>query len=284
MGPDEEQRPAALGAEAEARGRLLDAVLEAIDVAVVAADPAGRLTLFNRAAREWHGLDTDPTVAPGDLADRYRLFRADGVTPLPSAESPLLRALHGGRVRGAELIIQGAGGEPRHAVAEGRSLTAADGTPLGAVVAMTDVTADRARQRALAAAHAELLRSHAALEQFAAVVSHDLASPMGVVYGYLELLGDHYRAELDERGQKWVASAMRAVSRIQALIDSLLRCARAGGDPYRRADADLREIVDQALTDLRDPLRESGPTARPAAPPATPAGDTAVSSSTAPGA
>jgi signal transduction histidine kinase len=260
---------AELAAEAEARKQFTDAVLETIEVAVVAADPSGHLALFNRAARDWHSLDADPSVEPSDFADRYRLFRTDGITPLPGAEIPLLRALHGDTVRGAELIIRDADRRSRHVITEGRALAAADGTPLGAVVAMTDVTADRARQRALEAAHAELLRSNAELEQFAAVVSHDLASPMGVVYGYLELLGDHYTTELDERGHKWITSAMRAVRRMQALIESLLMYARAGSGPCRREDTDLGEIVDQALMDLRDRLRESGATVRVSTPPAT---------------
>jgi signal transduction histidine kinase len=257
-----------LAAEAEARQQFTDTVLETIDVAVVAADRSGHLTVFNRAARDWHGLDADPSIEPADFADRYRLFRADGVTPLPSEEVPLLRALHGGAVHGAEMIIRPDDREPRHVVAGGRALTTADGVPLGAVVAMADVTADRRRQRDLQLAHAELLRSNAELEQFAAVVSHDLAAPLSVVNGYLELLGDHYTDEIDEGGHKWITSAMRAVGRMQALIESLLTYARAGSGPCRREDTDLGDVVDQALTDLRDRIREGGATVRVTSPPA----------------
>jgi signal transduction histidine kinase len=258
-----------LAAEAETRKHFTDTVLDTVDVAIVAADPSGHLTVFNRAARDWHGLDADPSIAPDDFADRYRLFRTDGVTPLTSDEIPLLRALRGGAVHGAEMIIQPDGREPRHVVAGGRALTTADGTSLGAVVAMADVTADRSRQRALQLAHAELLRSNAELEQFAAVVGHDLAAPLGVVNGYLELLSDNYAGDIDERGQKWITSAMRAVGRMQALIESLLTYARAGSGPCRRADADLHEVVDQALMDLRDCVRTSGATVLVTGEPAT---------------
>lgn len=44
----------------EERHELIDVILETIDVGVVVAGPDGRLSLFNRAARDWHGLEVDP--------------------------------------------------------------------------------------------------------------------------------------------------------------------------------------------------------------------------------
>jgi signal transduction histidine kinase len=134
-------------------------------------------------------------------------------------------------------------------------------------------TEAEARQQELQLAHAELLRSNAELEQFAAVVSHDLAAPLGVVNGYLELVGEHYAGELGEQGQKWITSGMCAVGRMQALIDSLLRYARAGSGPCRRERTGLADLVDQALMDLRDQLREGGTTVRVTGPAAVLTGD-----------
>jgi C4-dicarboxylate-specific signal transduction histidine kinase len=243
--------------EAEARQEFTDVVLETIDVAVVAADPSGHLTLFNRAARDWHGLDADPTIDPRDFSDRYKLFRTDGL-PMTEDEVPLLRALHGGRVVGAEMIIKHPGRNPVHVNSSGRALTAPDGSPLGAVVAMNDVTPDRAQRAALAATNAELQRSNTELEQFAGVVSHDLAAPLGVVGGYLELLADLYEGELDAQARKWVLSATRAVGRMQHLIEALLNYAQAGNGPCKLQTADLGEAADQAVMDLRAAIRDSG--------------------------
>ncbi|MFI7601897.1 ATP-binding protein [Actinoplanes sp. NPDC049681] len=256
---------AGLLAEAEARQEFTDAVLETIDVAVVAADPSGHLSMFNRAGRAWHGLDADASLEPEELPERYQLFRADGVTPLPADEIPLLCALRDGSVHGAEMIIRPSGIPPRHVVASGRAMTSPGGTPLGAVVAMTDVTADRAQRRALEQAHtdlaatiAELQRSNLELEQFAGVVSHDLAAPLAVVNGYLELLSDEYGDRLDPQAQKWMGSATRAIARMQGLISALLTYARAGSEPCRREKTDLGEIAGQALSDLRDSVADVG--------------------------
>jgi diguanylate cyclase (GGDEF)-like protein len=147
---------AELAAAAEARQRFTETVLDTIDVAVVAADHTGHLTLFNRAARDWHGLEADPDLNPGDHADRYDLFEADGVTALAADRIPLACALRDGEVRGAEIVIKQAGQPARHLVTSGRSLIAGDGRVLGAVVAMSDVTSDRVQRQALHQAHQRL--------------------------------------------------------------------------------------------------------------------------------
>ncbi|GAA2701322.1 sensor histidine kinase [Actinoplanes palleronii] len=254
----ERRRQARLNAElveiTEARQRWTETLLETIDVAVVACDQAARLTLFNRTAREWHGLDADPTVDPSDFSGRYALFDTDGVTPLPADRIPLMRALHEGTVSNAEIIIRRRSGDPMHLISNGRALIAPDGTPLGAVVAMNDVTTDRAQQRVieqarreLSAANEELRRSNADLNNFAGAVSHDLVAPLGAVGGYLELLEDVVSGQ--ERA--WVDAASRAVTRMRDLIGSLLGYAKAGSAPVQRVIADLGEVFDSVVADLR---------------------------------
>jgi signal transduction histidine kinase len=101
----------------------------------------------------------------------------------------------------------------------------------------------------LGAAVTELRRSNAELEAFAAVVSHDLAAPLTVVNGYLEELGEHYAG--DPLATRWIAAGTRAVGRMSKLITSLLSYARAGSAPCRVEPADLTDLVDQAVNDLR---------------------------------
>ncbi|XVV09411.1 sensor histidine kinase [Actinoplanes sp. CA-131856] len=101
-----------------------------------------------------------------------------------------------------------------------------------------------------AATIAELSRSNTELEQFAGVVSHDLAAPLSVVSGYLELL-DERMSGADPQSEKWIAAGTRAVGRMQRLITSLLTYARAGNAPYQPEPTPLAELVELALTDLR---------------------------------
>ncbi|GLW32564.1 sensor histidine kinase [Actinoplanes regularis] len=249
-----------LAAIAEARQRWTDTLLETIDVAVIACDRDGRLSLFNRVAREWQGVDADPDADPHDFPARYELFEADGVTRLSAERVPLLLALQEGLVSNAEIVIRRPGGEPIQASVNGRALIAPDGTPLGAVVAMHDVTADRTQQRLieqarreLAAANEELRRSNVDLTNFAGAVSHDLVAPLGAVGGCLELLED----AVDGQARDWVGAASRAVTRMRDLISSLLGYAQAGSAPIRSVTADLGEVFGSVLTDLQAEIRSA---------------------------
>ncbi|MGZ8377342.1 MAG: PAS domain S-box protein [Gemmatirosa sp.] len=127
---------------------FLAATLESLSDGVVACDAEGRLTLFNRATREFHGLPEEP-LPPDQWAGRYNLYRADGTTPLPTDEIPLLRAFRGEEVRDTEFVIAPVDAEARVVRANGRSIVGAAGDKLGAVVAMRDVTGSRRTEAAL---------------------------------------------------------------------------------------------------------------------------------------
>jgi len=118
---------------------LLDAVLESLEVGVAACGADGRLTLFNRAARDMFGAD-DADLSIAQWSSHYGLFEDDGVTPLDEARIPLVRALRGETVRNASVAIVNGAGAPRRVLVSGRALEGADGEALGAVVAINDVT------------------------------------------------------------------------------------------------------------------------------------------------
>jgi diguanylate cyclase (GGDEF)-like protein/PAS domain S-box-containing protein len=123
----------------EQKQALLDAVLNSVDVGVVACDAHGEITVFNRAASFFQGVDERAVPAEG-WAEAFNLYRADGTTPLPKDEVPLLRALSGEIVVNAELTMVPDSGAPRFVFASGRPLLSLAGENLGAVMAMKDVT------------------------------------------------------------------------------------------------------------------------------------------------
>ncbi|GGX89918.1 sensor domain-containing diguanylate cyclase [Pseudoduganella dura] len=133
---------------------LLDAVLESIDVGIMVCSPGGEVTMFNRAAKEIHGLPTG-AVSPGQWQD-YRMSAADGATPVPLEQTPLYRALRGELVENMELTITPPGAGTRVVLVSGRALHAGDGKNIGAVIALKDVTSLHAAARRLAAGERRL--------------------------------------------------------------------------------------------------------------------------------
>ncbi|MGY1635368.1 diguanylate cyclase domain-containing protein [Geodermatophilus sp. SYSU D00742] len=127
------------------------ALLEALPVGVVAADADGRVVAFNEVSREWHGVDADPRIDVADLPPAFSLTEPDG-RPLAPHRVPLTRVFSEGRIAHVELGIAPAGGAVRRVVASGTSIRDDDGTLLGAVVALADVTAQRELEQALRAA------------------------------------------------------------------------------------------------------------------------------------
>ncbi|MFL6210700.1 MAG: PAS domain-containing protein [Pyrinomonadaceae bacterium] len=127
---------------------FLAAVMETVEDAIIACDAAGVLTLFNRAAREFHGLPEAPIPAE-QWAAHYDLYLPDARTLMRKEDIPLFRALQGEHVRDVEMVVAPKGGTARTLLASARPLSGPDGDRLGAVVIMHDITERKQAQEAL---------------------------------------------------------------------------------------------------------------------------------------
>ncbi|MCA1855506.1 PAS domain S-box protein [Massilia oculi] len=142
--------------DALAREReLLKAVMQSIDVGVVVCSGSGEVLMLNRAAKAIHAR-RDAPHSPEDWAGHYSLFLADGSTPMPPGDLPLVKVLNGDVVDNAELVVRPPGHEARHLLASGRPLHATDGASIGAVIAFKDVTAMKESARRLEASERKL--------------------------------------------------------------------------------------------------------------------------------
>lgn len=127
----------------EKERRFLKALLDNLSDGIVACDEKGMLTLFNKAARDFHGLPHAP-LPPEQWSDHFDLYRADGQTPMNMDEIPLFRAFRGEIVRNSEMVIAPKVGQVRNLLASGQAFFNESGEKLGAVVAMRDIS-DRKR-------------------------------------------------------------------------------------------------------------------------------------------
>lgn len=134
---------------------FLGTLLENLSEGIVACDEKGKLSLFNHATRELHGLHEE-NLPPKKWAEHYDLYLADGKTPMPLDKIPLFRAYLGEKVTEEELVISPKKHSPRIVVCNGQPILRSDGKKLGAVVAMRDITDQKSKDIALAKSEAKL--------------------------------------------------------------------------------------------------------------------------------
>lgn len=104
------------------------------------------------------------------------------------------------------------------------------------------------RLEELAALNAELQRSNAELDAFAALVSHDLKEPLRGIQKYARQLGaEPLLASAGEEVRDRPEAITRLVGRMEGLIQSILRYSRLGRAALEVETLDLNAVVKEAL-------------------------------------
>ena len=157
-----ERRAQRLISRMRQRQRLMQTVLDAMQEGVLALDPAGRRLLTNRAARRLLPLE-NPHAPLEERLKSYRVYLADGVTPLAMEDLPVRRALKGESFSGTELVMRNPLLPEELAVSvSGGPLRNRAGAVWAGVIVLHDVTQNRKHQIELQRTAAEL-RDHAHL-------------------------------------------------------------------------------------------------------------------------
>ncbi|MBD2411294.1 histidine kinase [Nostoc calcicola FACHB-389] len=180
---------------------FLNAIIHNITDGIVVCDATGKLTLFNKATREFHGLPVE-SLAPEEWAEHFDLYQADGETPLSTTEIPLFRAFQGEIVQNAEMIIAPKHGLKRILLASGQAIVDAAGNKLGAVAVMRDITDRKKAELALQQksldleqaltnlqnAQLQIIQSEkmSALGNLVAGVAHEMNNPLGFIAATLK--------------------------------------------------------------------------------------------------
>jgi signal transduction histidine kinase len=129
---------------------ILQSILNSMGDGVIVTDAQGKILLLNPAARRLvqAGLGT---TAPGAASDRDHIYLPDALTAYPTREHPLLRAIRGEIVDGAEIYLrQSDSSDGLWLSATGRPLIDEHGCIQGGVVVYTDMSARKLMEKQVA--------------------------------------------------------------------------------------------------------------------------------------
>lgn len=215
--------------ESRSQAELLGAVLNAVNVGVIAVDPEGGTVLVNERQRRRLLLGT--AGATGDSADDQLFYSGAGHRGdrlpglLPEDQVPMNRALRGEEFTD-QLVWLGPEAKAEALAVSARQLSRPDGSAAGSVLVFKDVTA--------------LITASQVKDRFLANISHELRTPLTSILGYLELVQDF--PGVPEPAVEYTQVAERNAKRLKRLVDDLLSSAGSGMG-IKPEPIDLMEVV-----------------------------------------
>lgn len=249
------ERTAALTAERT----FLATVLDSLHDAIVACDAEGNITLVNRAVQEMLNLPSQE-VQLGFTSEFYGVYEPDGETPMRVEAMPLSRILRGEEVRDAVIVVAPAYARSRTLVASGRAILGEDERPLGAVVALNDITAQREAERALATARDDADAAERARREFVARMSRELRTPLDAIVGLSDVLRRDAASRLTDIQAQLLGRLGTNARHLVALVDDLhdLCDVEAGRATMLLAPTRVEQIVADVVEAHRDAASARG--------------------------
>lgn len=191
-------------------------LLGAIGVALYTTDSQGRITYFNQAAADLWGR----RPAIGELwCGSWRLLWPDG-TPMEHDQCPMAIALKENRaVRDVEAMAERPDGTRVMFQPYPTPVRDDDGTMIGAINVMVDVTERNRAEQALRV-------SNAVKDEFLGLISHEMRTPVTTILGNARLLHDRADRLSDEDRQHMVADIGNEAERLTSIVENLLMLTR----------------------------------------------------------
>ena len=245
----------------ETQKLMLQSVLDSMEEGLVAADEQGKFIIWNPAAARIVGLG-GANVPPEEWGSYYGAYLPDMITPFPTDQNPLVRAIRG-ELCSTEIFIRNAELEQGVWIeSNGAPLRDKDGALHGGVVAFRDITQKKAAEleirklnetleERIAQRTAQLEVANRELESFTYSVSHDLRAPLRHIMGFAGACLEEFGATLDPQALHYVQRIQDGTRRMGVLTDELLNLARTGQRSMHLQLTGLNSIVEELISMLK---------------------------------
>jgi PAS domain S-box-containing protein len=229
---------------ADRNNRLLSAIVDSSDDAIISKDLNGTITSWNCSAERLFGY----TAAEAIGMSITILIPEDRLDEEPKILGRLRR---GERVDHFETVRRKKDGTLLDISLTISPVRDAEGVIIGASKIARDIT-DRKR------AEAEIKRVNQDLEQFAFSASHDLQEPLRNVTIYSELLSRRYGDKFEGEALKFLGYLSAGATRMEMLVRDLLAYSQVTGRQESTEETDANEVLAQTLDILAPTISQAG--------------------------
>ena len=272
--------------------RILQSILDSMGDSVIVADENGKVLFFNPEAEGLIDIAMGTTLS--ELPEQYGLFLPDTITPFPSDEFPLTRAIHGEFSDNVEMFIRNEK-VPQGVYIEvaGRPLQDESGKQRGGVIVFRDVTERKRTDEALARAYTQgrleivdtLLHNIGnAINSvtigigtvYASLVKNRLTRRLrglaDAIEGHQDDFGDYVTNhpqgqkvapfiigladDFMSQDKKLAETVSRVQDRAEHIADIVRMQKSLGKSSVYRKDINLRQAIDDAITVLAESIRK----------------------------
>ena len=222
-------------------GRMTKVFMDSADPMII-RNLQGRIIDVNDEVERTFGWSRDELIGKFTLHELPPDAREE-------ANEMLASCLRGEPLRNYELEMENRRGERITVLFSLSLLTGELGEPFGIAQIFKNITLLKQATRELESRNREL-------ENFAAVVAHDLQQPLSTIRGFSELLDQQHGEQLESQGRNFLAQIRQGIQQAQNLVTDLLKYAcldrAAAADPTNCQDA-----LDAALSNLQPRITAS---------------------------
>ncbi len=253
-----------VGADRERELRFQARLLDQVNCAVIATDPRGAITHWNRFAERLYGWSIDEVLGKNIL----------DVTPPVESRTTAAEIMEELATKGSwsgEFTVRRKDGTIFPALVTDAMIRDDAGKTLGFVGISTDITDRKEAEQELKRKSEALARANGDLKHFVFAMSHDLQGPLREMVTMTRLLREEHSEALPEDASTLVGFISQAAERMNVMINDLLHYAQiaqhnggeqAGlpvllGDVVRRAKLNLTDQINATQAVItEDPLPE----------------------------